>query len=472
VAFSPDSRRLAASHVEHFIDVWDTTTGKAVYTLAEHSIDVRGLAFTQDGGRLGSAGEDGTVRLWDLAAQREVLRLRGHTSSCQCLALSPDGWMLASASLDGTIRLWDATPLTGKEGQGIRTFEEDNGEVWSVAISPDGRWIASSGQFDSVLIREASTGQAIQKLAAKMAGAFSVAFSPDGRRLAAVNADDGKPPFCLRVWDSQIGQTVFTPLRQFQEIRAVAFSPDSRWLALVLEDGTVKLVDARTGQEIGFEDKCHREGLFGGGGITFRPDGRHLASVGREGTVTVRDVMPAYQPLGNGRPWLLALGLCPPTAGSAFLPPAAGVQLAVCSGAGKPQPVFTLRSAEHPFSSAAYSPDSRLLVTASTDGQLTLWEAETGKEIRTVRGPVSGEHFAGENYAAFTPDGRWIVAVSADCAVRVWDATTLKVIQTLRGHRNSIVSMAVSPDGKFLVTASDDKTAKVWDLTHLERERK
>src|SRR5262249_39703907 len=151
-------------------------------------------------------------------------------------------------------------------------------------------------------------------------------------------------------------------------------------------------------------------------------------------------------------------------------PLGAAAQLAVWSatnGPHRPHPLFTLRKPEHPLVSVAYNPDGHRLVTASSDGWLTLWEAETGKEIVTVPGPFG----SAQSSLAVSPDGRWVIRASWDCAVRVWDATTLKLIKTFRGHRRPIAGLAVSRDGKLLVTGSDDKTVKVWDLTHLDRRR-
>jgi WD40 repeat protein len=142
---------------------------------------------------------------------------------------------------------------------------------------------------------------------------------------------------------------------------------------------------------------------------------------------------------------------------------AAAAQLAVWSATSRPQPIFILRRPEQSLSSVGYSPDGRRLVTAGIDGQLTFWEAETGKEIPTVQG-----HFPGETASVFSPDGQRLVSVT-DCTLRLRKATSLELIKTFRGHRGPIWGLAVSRDGKFLVTCSMDKTVKVWDLTDLDR---
>jgi WD40 repeat protein len=467
VALSSDGRSLAMGAGTGIIELWDTTTRKRLHTLRGHGERVYGLSFSRNGDRLASASVDRTVRLWDLPARQEVLQLRGHTDGCQDLAFSPDGWRLASASWDGTIRFWDATPLTGNEGQEVHTFEHTR-PVCSVAISCDGTRIASGDQGGMMIVRDAATGRVTQQHSEITDVVFSVAFSPDGRRVAAVGQDGVAPtPWVLRVWDAQTGQSVPPLLREPVEMRSPAYSPDGRLLALGLQDGTVKLVDAKTGQEIGIVDKCHRE-IFEYTGFTFRPDGRQLASLGSEGTLVVRDATPMYQSLRGWRPWLPVLQ----TAGSAPLPLAAAVELAVWSETSWPQPLFTLRRPEHPLSSVAYSPDSRRLLTASADGQLTFWDVEAGNEIPNVWGRFGGEHFPGETWATFSPDGRWVVTICTDCSVRVRDATTLKLIKTFRGHRGPVWCLAVSPDGKFLVTGSADKTVKVWDLTHLDSQYK
>src|SRR5262249_41624568 len=197
---------------------------------------------------------------------------------------------------------------------------------------------------------------------------FSVAFSTDGK-LAAAGFDDAG--HVVQVWDAETGQNAVT-FREPCQIISIEFSPDGSWLALGRSDGTVELVNARTGRGGGVLGKHDRQVH----NVMFRPDGRRVVSVGGGGIVKVWDGTPGHQSL---RAWLPVLGLRPQTAGSAHLPLTACVQLqlAFWSETSGPQAVLTLRSSGLPLYSVAYSPDGHRLVTGSTDGQLMLWQAET-----------------------------------------------------------------------------------------------
>ena len=106
--------------------------------------------------------------------------------------------------------------------------------------------------------------------------------------------------------------------------------------------------------------------------------------------------------------------------------------------------------------SAAFSPDSKRILTASLDKTARLWDTEIGELLTGHEEEV--------NSAVFSPDGTRIVTASDDRTVRRWDADTRKQIgEPLTGHTGFVWRAAFSPDGKYIVTASRDKTARLWD---------
>jgi WD40 repeat protein len=119
-----------------------------------------------------------------------------------------------------------------------------------------------------------------------------------------------------------------------------------------------------------------------------------------------------------------------------------------------------LRGHEHNVYTAAFSPDGKRIVTASWDKTARLWDVESGKQIGA---PLRG-HEALVSSAAFSPDGKRIVTGSWDKTARLWDVESGKPLgASLRGHAGAVSSAAFSPDGKRIVTASSDKTARLWD---------
>ena len=64
---------------------------------------------------------------------------------------------------------------------------------------------------------------------------------------------------------------------------------------------------------------------------------------------------------------------------------------------------------------------------------------------------------------AFSPDGRLLATASHDKTARLWDPATGECLRTLTGHDSGVTGVAFSPDGRLLATASEDKTARLWD---------
>jgi WD40 repeat protein len=109
--------------------------------------------------------------------------------------------------------------------------------------------------------------------------------------------------------------------------------------------------------------------------------------------------------------------------------------------------------------SAAFSPDGRRVVTASSDKTARVWETDTGKPVGP---PLQHQNFV--NSAAFSPDGRRVVTASSDNTARVWETDTGKPVGAPLQHQNAVNSAAFSPDGRRVVTTFNENVARVWNV--------
>jgi WD40 repeat protein/transcriptional regulator with XRE-family HTH domain len=186
-AISPSGRLLATGTASGQVRVWDWRTGQNLLR-TQHDGGVQGVYFSSDERRLATASLDGTVRVWDLDDGRELLRMASSDRHpIYSMGVSKDGRYIATGEI-GAVRLWDVA--SGREELQLPHDSLVNG----VAISDDGRLLATAGRDGTVRLFELPSGHELDSMAHGLS-ANGVAFSPDGELL--VTASDDRT---ARVW--------------------------------------------------------------------------------------------------------------------------------------------------------------------------------------------------------------------------------------------------------------------------------
>ena len=445
MAFSPDGRALILGTRDDTAWLWRLATSRRGTLTASLSgqLTVPGdygasgrygvLALGPGGRMLAAAADSGfdgphsadvgytAARVWDLKdlnrpALASVLR---HSGAVAALAFSPDGRFLATASADRTARVWNL----GQPGRPPQhTLTGHTEALTTVTFSSDGKALATTDSSGAVALWQLTNLRRPASVTAHIDSHVLVVptFSRDGRILATRVS----PNFTPQVWDlSDPGRPI--RLHNMTEFRNSMTSP------VLSPDGHTLVVESRrlTFLHVTGPRNPPANSIFDGGvRPTFSADGRILA------TVT------PYLNFSTIRLWVSDR-----------------------TGIASAATVLT-RHAGH-VTGKAFSPDGRVLVTASVEGTVKLWDVQDPRHPALITSFT--DDVDGLLAMSFSPDGRILVTAGYDRIARLWDLHDLRrpaLITTLTGHTDLIYAVAFSPDGRTLATASRDSTAKLWDL--------
>ena len=426
VAFNPVSGKANSDHIiaagsaDKTIKLWRTSEN-SLQEIPAHNGEVRSISFSSDGKTLASGSTDGTVKLWNSQDRSLIEVFVGHSNSIYTVAFGKDNQTLISGSADRTVRIWQ------NQNNLLETLQGHQGKVHSIKFNPQGNLLASASEDNTIKFWQPREGilppnskHSISELRHPTA-VISINFSPNGEILAS-----GDWEGLVKLWRVSTGETIKTLKAHKHFVNSISFNQDGNILASVSPDWTVKLWNGKTGSLLTSLKQHTGEVL----GVDFSPEDNIFATSSRDKTIKLWRVV---IPQNTSQKGDLVKNV-------------------------RVTPVKKLQGHSNAVHAVSFSPDGKILASASSDETIKLWRVNDGTLLKTLKG-----HKKSVKSLAFSPDGQMIASASGDRTVKLWNIKG-RELKTLRGFGYTVYNVSFSPDGKILASANLDGTIKLWNL--------
>ena len=351
---------------------------------------------------------------------QELNRLEGHSQQVNAIEVSDDGEKIVTYGDDKTVKVWN------KEGKLVKTFS--NQEATANSILPNQNQTDRSGLKNNKLSIE------------------------HGDRLITV-----KDEKIVELRNKSNNELISTYPHQ-SIVNSVSISSDGKLLATATFDGKVYVWN---------DDGILQQTLAGHNGevldVKFVPNISQkklykLISTGVDKTVRIWQVFDRYSAKQE-------------SINSIATPSSLSDLFATADWNGKinfwqentnntQKVINTLTAHQDSISQIKYSPDGKMIASASWDKTIKLWNVDTGELINTLTG-----HTDGINSIAFSPDNQFLISGSEDKTIKIWNIVgEAKLTKTLTGHTDSIKAVSVSSDGNLIASGGYDNTIKIWSV--------
>jgi len=370
----------------------------------------------------------------------------GHAEAVISVSFSPNGRYLASGSGDTTVRFWDVDTETPHH-----TCKGHKHWVLSIAWSPNGEKLASGCKSAEIRVWDPKTGQMLGKpLLGHKQWITWLAWEPlhkniECRRLASSSKDG-----TIKIWDTVLCKPVLSLSGHLQSVTCIQWGGEGL-IYSASQDRTIKVwrdadgVLCRTLSGHGhWVNSMALNTAYVLRTGAYEPAKKKSTNNNDEKEDAQQEALTRYNTVKGDKPEFLVSG-------------SDDFTLFLWQPSESKKQVARMTGHQALINDVKFSPNGRLIASASFDKSVKLWDGVTGKYIAAFRGHVSSVY-----QVAWSADSRLLCSGSSDSTLKVWNLKTKKILCDLPGHADEVYAVDWSPDGERVASGGKDKVLKMW----------